>query len=77
MWEIEDGMLVQTIECADFREAIDLINKIALLAEEAGHHPDLFLHDYQNVTVTLMTHDKNEVTEKDHQLAEKIDALLE
>ena len=60
---------------ANFTQAIDFVNLVADLAETANHHPDILIHDYKNVTITLTTHDQNRVTQKDWDLAGKIEAL--
>lgn len=53
------------------------LNRVADVAEELGHHPEIF-NVYGRVRLTLTTHDAgNVVTEKDHRLAAAIDALLE
>ncbi|MCX6747509.1 MAG: 4a-hydroxytetrahydrobiopterin dehydratase [Candidatus Nomurabacteria bacterium] len=59
---------------ADFIGAVNFINLIADIAEEEGHHPDIFLHDYNKVAVTLSTHSIGGLTENDFILAAKIDA---
>jgi 4a-hydroxytetrahydrobiopterin dehydratase len=52
-----------------------LIGAIAQLAEAANHHPDLNLHGYRRLTVTLSTHSEGGVTMKDIRLAEQIENL--
>ena len=59
----------------DFVSAVGLINKIAELAEAADHHPDIHLTGYKRLRIELSTHSVGKVTEKDFNLAEKIDAL--
>ena len=44
-------------------------------AEEAGHHPDILVHGYKHVRLTLSTHSAGRVTDADHDLARRIDAL--
>jgi len=58
----------------DFKAAMNLVNRVADLAEEANHHPD-FLINYDRVTLTLITHDAGGITEKDFELAARIDAI--
>lgn len=61
----------------DFRAAMAFLNQVADVAEEHGHHPEIF-NLYGRVRLTLTTHDAgNMVTEKDYRLAAAIDALLE
>jgi len=74
-WKTEGKSLVKEFEFSNFKEAINFINKIAPLAEEANHHPDLLIHSYKKVKISLYTHDENKITSKDYELAKKIDAL--
>jgi 4a-hydroxytetrahydrobiopterin dehydratase len=76
-WEInEEGKLERNLVFANFSDAMVFVNKLAELAEEKNHHPDIYIHDFKHVSITLFTHDKNEVTENDKKLAELIDALV-
>ena len=59
-----------------FRSAIAFVNRVADLAETAGHHPDIEIH-YNRVSVSLSTHDAGGVTEKDVALAAEIDLVAE
>ena len=59
----------------DFVEGVVFITDVAHVAEEEGHHPDLNLHSYKIVTVTLSTHAINGLSENDFILAAKIDAV--
>jgi 4a-hydroxytetrahydrobiopterin dehydratase len=76
-WENQDGArLVKTFRFPDFMQALAFVNRIAPIAEAEGHHPDLFL-GWGRVRVELTTHDAGGVTDKDLNLAEKIDRLLD
>lgn len=59
----------------NFVAAIDFFQRIATLAEQEGHHPDLHLERYRNVTVEIWTHAIGGLSENDFILAAKIDAL--
>ncbi len=61
-------------ELADFRSVMNFVNRVADLAEEANHHPDILIN-YNRVTFTLITHDAGGVTEKDFKLATRIEAI--
>ena len=74
-WKIEGKSLVKEFEFADFSQAIEFVNKILPLAEEANHHPDLLVHSYKKVKIMLYTHSENKITDKDHSLAKKIDSI--
>jgi 4a-hydroxytetrahydrobiopterin dehydratase len=58
-----------------FMAAIEFFNKVAALAEEEGHHPDLHLEGYRNVTVELWTHAIGGLSENDLILAAKINQV--
>ena len=74
-WEIEKDSLCKEFTFQNFIEASRFIQKIIPLAEEINHHPDIFLHSYKKVKIILKTHSENKITEKDYQLAQKIDNL--
>ncbi len=59
----------------NFMEAINFVNKIANLAEEKNHHPDIKIFNYRNVTISLATHSVGGVTKKDIDLAKAIDLI--
>jgi 4a-hydroxytetrahydrobiopterin dehydratase len=59
----------------DFLTALDFFQRIGQIAEEEGHHPDLHLSGYRNVTVEMWTHAINGLSENDFILAAKIDQL--
>lgn len=59
----------------DFMAAIDFFNKVAAIAEEEDHHPDLHLEGYRKVTIALSTHAVKGLTENDFILAAKINEL--
>ena len=72
----EDGQgLHRDFEFADFVEAWTFMNQVAVLAETMDHHPD-WSNSYNTVHITLISHDKGVVTERDRGLAEAIDQLL-
>ncbi len=75
MWNKIKTDLQKTFEFKDFDESISFVDKLAKLAEEANHHPDILI-EYNKVTITLTTHDKgSKVTDKDKDLAKKIDKI--
>lgn len=75
-WRIEDDAIVRDLELEGFTAAIAMVNAVAELAEEANHHPDLLVHGYKRLRVTLSTHSEGGVTDNDLQMAERIDALV-
>jgi 4a-hydroxytetrahydrobiopterin dehydratase len=75
-WMLIDGgrMLANTYTFKDFVETINFVNKIAAVAEEEQHHPDLTI-SYNNLGVELMTHAIGGLSENDFILAAKIDEI--
>jgi 4a-hydroxytetrahydrobiopterin dehydratase len=72
---IDDGrMLANTYTFRDFVETINFVNKIAAVAEEEQHHPDLTI-SYSNLGVELSTHAIGGLSENDFILAAKIDRI--
>lgn len=67
-WRLLAGRLTREFEFADFVAAMAFVNRIASLAEAAGHHPDIDIR-YNRVLLGLETHDANGITEKDFDLA--------
>ena len=59
----------------DFAAAIAFVNRVAELAEQANHHPDMLVHGWNHVRLTLSTHSQGGLTEADFELADEIDRL--
>lgn len=74
-WRVADGRLRRTVECATFPEAIELVRRVADIAEELDHHPDIDIR-WRTVHLALWTHDRGGVTEFDVEEARRIDRLL-
>ncbi len=74
-WTGDALSIRRAYELKGFTAAVALIGKIAILAEEADHHPDLHLTRYRRLEIVLTTHDAGKVTQKDYDLAAKIEAL--
>ena len=72
-WNEEHNAVTKDFSFADFSEALAFVNCVGKLAEAADHHPDMFIHDYKHVRITLMTHSEGKVTDKDRSLAKQID----
>lgn len=73
-WVLDENEIEKTFEFTDFKAAINFVNKIAEVAEEHGHHPDIEIN-YNKVELELSTHSVGGVTEKDISLAKAIDSL--
>ncbi len=74
-WRREGDMIVRDVQVKDFQAALDLVNRVGAIAEEEGHHPDLLIHGYKNVRITLTTHAIDGLSENDFILAAKIERL--
>lgn len=77
-WRLEEGAtrLVRRFEFVDFRKAMEFVNRVADIAEEEGHHPDIAIH-WNRVDLVLWTHKIGGLHENDFILAAKISRLLE
>jgi len=74
-WQvIEEHHLTKSFKFPDFRQALALVNKVGELAEEQGHHPDIYLA-WGKVDITIWTHKIDGLTESDFILAAKINRL--
>lgn len=62
-------------EFKDFAGAMAFVNRVAEVAEEANHHPDILVHGWNRVRLTLTTHDAGGLTDNDHAMAQRIDSL--
>jgi 4a-hydroxytetrahydrobiopterin dehydratase len=74
-WREEGAELVRDLKFGNFAEAMAFVNRVAEVAEEVNHHPDILVHGWNNVRLTLSTHSQGRVTDADHRLAERIDGL--
>jgi len=74
-WRLIDGnrRLRKDWKAKNFRVGMEFINRIAELAEQEGHHPDLHLEDYRHVWIALSTHAIGGLSDNDFILAAKID----
>ncbi len=74
-WRREGGALVREWERANFAEALAFVNRVGAAAEAANHHPDILLHGWNRVRLTLTTHSEGGITAADLALAGTIDGL--
>jgi len=74
-WEYEDNAIHTSIEFENFREVFATMTRIAFECERMDHHPT-WSNTYNELEITLSTHDANGVTEKDFNLATVIDDIL-
>jgi 4a-hydroxytetrahydrobiopterin dehydratase len=72
-WSRDGDEIVKTYELPSFPDAIAFVSRVADLAEQANHHPDLDIR-YRNVRVALSTHSEGGITDKDFALAAEIES---
>ena len=71
-WKRSSNRLIKSFRFSSFRNTIVFVNRVATLADTHDHHPNIDIR-YDQVTITLSTHDAGGITEKDLALAEQID----
>jgi 4a-hydroxytetrahydrobiopterin dehydratase len=74
-WGLQDGELLREVRFKTFVDAIAFVDRVAELADAAGHHPDIDIR-YTRVKLALVTHDAGGITDKDIALAKQISGLL-
>ncbi|PRX49014.1 4a-hydroxytetrahydrobiopterin dehydratase [Prauserella shujinwangii] len=75
-WERNGNAIQRTAELANFPQAIQVVNRIAEIAENENHHPDIDIR-WRKLTFRLSTHSDGGITEKDVQLAGEIDGVID
>ncbi|HXT83714.1 MAG TPA: 4a-hydroxytetrahydrobiopterin dehydratase [Verrucomicrobiae bacterium] len=73
-WKEKDGKLCKEFRFSNFIESFGFVTRIALESEKKNHHPDITI-SYNKVSIELITHDINKISEKDIDLAKSIDKL--
>jgi 4a-hydroxytetrahydrobiopterin dehydratase len=74
-WSVVNGHHIEKeFKFSDFKTALDFVNKVGGIAEEQGHHPDIYLA-WGKAQVKIWTHKINGLTESDFVLAAKIDRV--
>ena len=68
--------IVRELKFDDFAAAIAFVDRVAELAEQANHHPDMLVHGWNKVRLTLSTHSAGGLTDADFRLAARIEELL-
>lgn len=76
-WTLDFPRIRRSYELRDFRKALAWINRVGMLAEEEGHHPDFHLTGWNKVELVVSTHAISGLSDNDFVLARKIDALAE
>jgi len=73
-WEKYGNSLRREFKFDDFTGAVDFVNRLTPVANEMNHHPDVFL-SWGLARVSLISHSEHGITEKDFDLAKKLDEL--
>jgi 4a-hydroxytetrahydrobiopterin dehydratase len=74
-WEREGDEITRERRFEDFNEAMAFVNRVAEVAEEANHHPDIFVHGWNKVKLSLTNHSAGGLTEVDFTMAARFDAI--
>ena len=74
-WRTEGESLVRDYKVADFAAALEFVNAVGELAEEADHHPDILVHGRNKVRLTIFTHTQDAITDADRAMADTIDGI--
>ncbi len=74
-WRREGEAIARDLRFADFAAAIAFVERVAEVAEQADHHPDILVHGWNKVRLTLSTHSEGGVTAADLALAQRLDEL--
>ncbi len=70
-WQYDGAELLRTFTCNSFTDAMRFVNRVAVAAEQAHHHPDIDIR-YNTVKLSLVTHSEGGITDKDFALAASI-----
>jgi 4a-hydroxytetrahydrobiopterin dehydratase len=74
-WKLKNNTIEKSFKLKDFADVMNLVNRVAEEAEKMNHHPDIYIHSYNNVAFTLSTHSEGGITQNDFDLAERIESL--
>ncbi len=73
-WALDDGKLIRFWTHANFLEAMEFVNRVAHLAEQHNHHPDIDIR-YNRVKLALVSHDAGGITQRDAAMARELGRL--
>ena len=74
-WTRDGDAIVRDLRFPDFAAAMAYVNRVAEVAEAANHHPDILVHGFNKVRLTLSTHSAGGLTQADVDLAARIDEI--
>ena len=74
-WKRQGDSIARVFQFGNFLEAMEFVNRIAVVAEAANHHPDIVIN-YNKVTLSLVSHDSGGITQRDIRMAGKINEVV-
>jgi 4a-hydroxytetrahydrobiopterin dehydratase len=74
-WKLGEQGLRREMSFPDFKGALAFVNRVGILAEAAGHHPDIDIR-YNRIVLTLISHDAGGITRRDTEMAARLDGEL-
>jgi 4a-hydroxytetrahydrobiopterin dehydratase len=74
-WHRDGDAIVRDVACEDFEAAIALVNAVAGVAQEADHHPDILVHGWNKLRLSVTNHSAGGLTQADFDLAATVDRL--
>ncbi len=75
-WRREADWLIRDLAFENFKQAMAFVNRVADEAEAMDHHPDILIHGWNKVRLSVMTHSVGGLTGKDFELARRINGLV-
>ena len=75
LWRREGNEIVRDLKFKDFTAALAFVNLVGAQAEEIDHHPDILLHGWNNVRLSVMTHSEGGLTDMDFEFARRVDQI--
>ncbi len=74
-WKQQGSYITKQFDFENFTRAVDFVEKIAPIAEELNHHPDIEIRNVSQVIISLTTHDEAGITDLDFEVAGRIEEL--
>ncbi len=74
-WTLHGDAIARDHEFEDFAAALDYVNRVGETAERENHHPDILIHGWNKVRLTLSTHSAGGITQADLAMARTLDAI--
>jgi 4a-hydroxytetrahydrobiopterin dehydratase len=74
-WTLDGEAIVREQTFDDFAAALAYVNRVGEAAERANHHPDILIHGWNKVRLTLSTHSAGGITQADLDMARTLDAV--